>query len=100
MVNNNLDNSPLGDLPYAEGAKIITDFLTFFSTTLPRMVDQGLASRALYETLEMMDDNALEHVGIGREDIPAYVAAEMGYVPRKQQELELFAANDNQEIAA
>ncbi len=104
MVRNDLDNSPLGRLPYANGAKLITNFLTFFSTTLPQLVDQGLASRELYESLEKMDDQALERVGISRAEIPAYVAAEMGYVPRKatqlQGEFELEAANNDRELAA
>ena len=104
MVRNDLNNSPLGELPYADGAKLITDFLTFFGTTLPQLVDQGLASRALYETLEKMDDRALEQVGIPRTGIPAYVAAEMGYVPRKdsplQGEFKLEAVNDDRELAA
>ncbi len=104
MVRNNLDNSPLGELPYANGAKLITDFLDFFSHTLPEMVDQGLASRALYETLEMMDNSALEQAGISRTEIPAYVAAKIGYLPanghRLQGEFDLEAANDDREIAA
>ncbi len=107
MINNNLDNSPLGALPYANGAKLITNFLAFFSTTLPRlpqMVDQGLASRALYETLVKMDDRALARIGITRTGIPAYVAAEMGYVPRREPELEpeleLEAVNHGHELAA
>lgn len=107
MIHNDLDNSPLGRLPYANGAKLITNFMTYFSTffsTLPQMVDQGLASRALYETLAKMDDRALERAGISRTGIPAYVAAEMGYVTRQEPELEpeleLEAANDDHEIAA
>lgn len=104
MIHNDLDNSPLGRLPYANGAKLITNFMTYFSTTLPQMVDQGLASRELYETLAKMDDRALDHVGISRTGIPAYVAAEMGYVTRQEPELEpeleLEAANDDHEIAA
>ena len=104
MVRNDLNTSTLGQLPYADGAKLVTDFLTFFSNTLPQMVDQGLASRALYESLEKMDDSALEQVGISRTGISAYVAAEMGYVPRKdsplQGEFELEAAHDDRELAA
>lgn len=107
MVRNDLDNSPLGALPYANGAKLITNFLTFFSTTLPHLlqiVEQGLASRDLYGTLAEMNDMALSRVGITRAGIPAYVAAEMGYVPRKdsplQEEFKLEAANDDRELAA
>ena len=104
MVQNNLETSPLGELPYADGAKLITDFLTFFSTTLPQMVDQGLASRALYEALDKMDSSALEEAGISRSDIPAYVASKMGYVPandsRLQREFDLEAANDDRILAA
>ncbi|MEE8516236.1 MAG: hypothetical protein V3T02_06325 [Alphaproteobacteria bacterium] len=104
MVRNDLSTSPLGQLPYAGGAKLVTDVLTFFSNTLPQLVEQGLASRALYESLEKMDDQALEQVGISRTGIPAYVAAKMGYVPRKdaplQGEFDLEAAYDDRELAA
>lgn len=104
MVRNDLRNSPLGWLPYAEGAKLITKFLTFFSHTLPQMVDQGLTSRDLYEALEQMDDLTLERLGISRTGIAAYVASKMGYVPRKdsqlQGEFKLEAANDDRELAA
>lgn len=104
MIHNNLKTSPLGKLPYANGAKLITNFLTFFITTLPHMVDQGLASSALYKTLDKMDSSALEKVGISRSDIPAYVASKMGYVAandsRAQGEFDLEAANDDRILAA
>ncbi len=104
MIRNNLDNSPLGQLPYANGAKLITNFLSFFRTNLPQIVGQGLASQALYESLVKMDDRALAHVGISRTGIAAYVATEMGYVSRQEPELEpeleLEATNDDRELAA
>lgn len=84
----------LGNLPYAEEAQTATDFIEFFTETLPAFIlrhsdnfDRAWAEADLFNTLSALPDRELKKRGIARVDIPLIVlsAFHLVHVARKRK---------------
>ena len=81
-------------LPYAEKARIASEFVEFFTDTLPDFIaresnalDVAWAEADLFNALAALSDRDLKKLGVKRVDIPALVlsAFHLVHIARKRK---------------